>query len=94
MRFLMMSFLAATVLSAPVRAETITLGLNGLVCAFCAAGIEKSFKKEVATDQVDVNLDAKRATVITKPGQTFDDATLTRIVTDAGYTLTSITRGK
>ena len=77
-------------LASTAFAETIHVGLNGLVCAFCAKGIEKSFKKEAATDTVSVDLDKKLATITTKSGQSLEDTAITRIITDAGYTVTTI----
>ncbi len=81
-------------LATPAAAETIHIGLNGLVCAFCAVGVEKSFMKEAATESVKVDLDKKLATVMTKKDQTLDDAAITRIINDAGYQLTTIHREK
>ena len=81
-------------ISGTAYAGTITASVNGLVCAFCATGIEKTFKKQSAVDQVKVDLENKRVTIDTKPGQDLDDATITKLLTNSGYSVTGITRGK
>jgi len=85
---------ALALLSTAAQAETIKASVNGLVCSFCATGIEKTFKKQEAVDTVTVDLDNKLVTVGTKPEQTMDDATVTRLITDAGYSVTGIVRDK
>jgi|SoiMethySBSTD1v2_1073268.scaffolds.fasta_scaffold1689888_2 copper chaperone CopZ len=80
------------ILVGTAQAETITARVNGLVCAFCAIGIEKTLKGLPAVDQVHIDLESKIVTINTKPEQTLDDATLMKCIADAGYTVTSITR--
>ncbi len=74
----------------PVLAETIHVGVDGMVCAFCAKGIENNFKKQEAVKSVAVDLDKKLVTLETKEGKTLDDATIKQVITDAGYTTTNI----
>lgn len=83
-----------TIVSQAAYAGTITATVNGLVCAFCATGIEKTFRKQTAVEKIKVDLENKRVTIDTKPGQDLDDATITRLLTDSGYSITGITRGK
>lgn len=92
-KFLMITALLVT-LSGSAYAETVKAGVNGLVCSFCATGIEKTFKKEAAVDTVKVDLDAKLVTIHLKDGQMLDDKTITSLITDAGYTVTDIKREK
>ncbi len=73
-------------------AENIQVSVNGMVCAFCATGIEKTFNAQPAVSQVKVDLDNKLVTIDTKPKQSLDDATVTKLITDAGYTVTGIKR--
>lgn len=73
-------------------AGTITASVNGLVCAFCATGIEKTFRKQPAVDRIKVDLEDKRVTIDTKAGQDLDDATITKLLTDSGYSVTGIVR--
>jgi copper chaperone CopZ len=88
--------LAATLLSvaASSTAATIEMTVNGLVCAFCAQGIEKKLKKFPATAEVVVNLEHRLVAVSLKVGQDIPDADLRKALTDAGYTVKSIARSE
>jgi mercuric ion binding protein len=87
-------YLCVTLLavSATGTAATIELTINGLVCAFCAQGIEKKLKKFAATAEVVVNLEHRLVAVSLKEGQDIPDADLRKALTDAGYTVKSIER--
>ena len=87
-------FAAAMLLPNMALAETIKASVNGLVCSFCATGIEKTFRKQPAVADVKVDLDQKLVTVNTKSGQNLDDATITTLLTDSGYSVTHIEREK
>jgi copper chaperone CopZ len=78
--------------SASVRAATIEMNVNGLVCAFCAQGIEKQLRKFPATADVIVSLEQKLVAVSLKDGQDIPDAELRRALTNAGYTVKAIER--
>ncbi|UHQ19864.1 heavy-metal-associated domain-containing protein [Lysobacter sp. KIS68-7] len=73
-------------------AKTIEMDVNGLVCAFCAQGIEKTLKGFPATEQVFVSLEHRIVAVELKDGQDIDDAALKKAITDAGYALVTIRR--
>lgn len=91
----MRTFIIATVLiagSSAAHAETILASVNGMVCAFCATGIEKTFRKQAAVEKVDVDLEKQLVTVSTKKDQTLDDATVTKLIEGAGYGVTAIER--
>ena len=90
-RFLLATVMLAALTSA-AQAEMIKATVNGLVCAFCAAGIEKTFRAQPAVDQVKVDLETKLVTIHTRPNQTLDDATVTKLIGDAGYSVTGISR--
>ena len=53
-------------------AESIKASVNGMVCAFCAQGIEKSLSKMPATQAVHVDLKKKIVLIEAKAGQTLD----------------------
>lgn len=78
--------------SSLASAKTIEMDVNGLVCAFCAQGIEKSLKSFPATEAVFVNLEHRIVAVQLKEGADIDDATLRKAITDAGYTIVAIRR--
>src|ERR1700689_4547338 len=77
---------------ASVHAATIEMNVNGLVCAFCAQGIEKQLRKFPATADVVVSLEQKLVAVALKDGQDIPDAELRRALTNAGYTVKDIQR--
>ena len=83
---------AALLLSVAANAGTIEMKVNGLVCAFCAQGIEKTLKGYPATADVVVSLENRLVAVATKEGQDIPDAELRKALTDAGYTVKSIDR--
>ena len=77
---------------ASVEAATIEMNVNGLVCAFCAQGIEKQLRKFPATAEVLVSLEHKLVAVSLKEGQDIPDADLRKALTNAGYTVKTIER--
>lgn len=87
--FLSLVFLAATVAQA---AETINVGVNGMVCSFCAQGLTKKFLEEPAVESVDVSLKKKNVRVTLKEGETLSDQTIKDVVGWAGYTVSKIER--
>ena len=78
--------------SVSVNAATVEMHVNGLVCAFCAQGIEKRLRKLPATADVVVSLERRLVAVALKDGQDIGDADLRKALTDAGYTVTAIER--
>lgn len=74
------------------QATTIQMTVNGLVCAFCAQGIEKKLRKFPATMDVLVNLEHRLVAVGLKDGQDIPDEALRKALTDAGYTVKAIER--
>ena len=74
------------------HATTIEMHVNGLVCAFCAQGIEKKLRKFPATADVVVSLEQRLVAVALKDGQDIPDAELRKALTNAGYTVTAIQR--
>jgi mercuric ion binding protein len=78
--------------SSLASAKTIEMDVNGLVCAFCAQGIEKTLKGFPATEAVFVSLEHRIVAVQLKDGTDIDDATLRKAITDSGYTIVAIRR--
>ena len=73
-------------------AKTIEMDVNGLVCAFCAQGIEKTLKGFPATESVFVSLEHRIVAVQLRDGQDIADPALAKAITDAGYKLVAIRR--
>lgn len=74
------------------QAGTIEMKVNGLVCAFCARGIEKTFHKNPAVADVVVSLEDKLVAVQMNEGTDISDQELRATLTDAGYDIKSIER--
>ena len=74
------------------NATTIEMKVYGMVCGFCAQGIEKILKKNPATQDVVVDLEKKLVVVTIREGQDISDADLTKAIGDAGYELKQIAR--
>jgi copper chaperone CopZ len=94
MRKTILTFIALVTLSGLAWAETITTQVNGMVCAFCATGIEKTFRKQPEVAMVKVDLPKKQVVITTKPGRTLSDAKIKEVVTYSGYTMGKIHRAK
>jgi copper chaperone CopZ len=73
-------------------ADTTEMKVYGLVCSFCAQGIEKTLRKNPATDDVVVSLEKKLVAIATKAGQDIPDEDLTKALTEAGYDVKGILR--
>ena len=68
--------------------------VNGLICDFCVQSLTKTFKKQAAIRAVAVDLDSKEVRLGFKPGMNIDDATIGKLIKDAGYNVVSISRRK
>ena len=71
-------------------AQTIKAEVNGMVCAFCAQGIEKKLRALSQTQDVYVNLKGRVVAVEIKDGQTLAPQTIRDLVKDAGYDVVAI----
>ena len=70
--------------------QTIKAEVNGMVCAFCAQGIEKKMRSLSQTKDVFVDLKNKIVAVEIKDGQTLSHDTVRDLIKDAGYDVTRI----
>jgi mercuric ion binding protein len=86
------SVIALMLFNATASAGTIEMKVYGLVCGFCAQGIEKTLRKNPATADVVVSLENKLVAIGTKEGADISDAELTKSLTDAGYDVKKIER--
>ena len=84
--------LLAVLVSGSVSAATIELTVNGLVCGFCAQGIEKTLRRNAATDDVFVSLENRLVAIATKPETDIADEVLRKALKDAGYDVKAIAR--
>jgi copper chaperone CopZ len=84
--------IASLLLAATANAATIEMTVNGLVCAFCAQGIEKTLRKNPATEDVIVSLEDRLVAIATRSGADIPDEVLRKALTDAGYDVKAISR--
>jgi mercuric ion binding protein len=94
MKHTLLTLIMVAGLSGAALAETIQTTVHGMVCAFCATGIEKTFRKQPEVATVHVDLPKKTVTITTKPGTTLSDAKIKEVVTYSGYTMGKIVRKK
>lgn len=90
LKFVMAALLAAATFAA--HARTIEMQVNGLVCAFCAQGIEKQFRALPEASDVYVSLDDRIVAVELKPDADITDAELEKAITGAGFSLVGVKR--
>ena len=94
MRNILLTLTILVALSTSALAETVKATVNGMVCAFCATGIEKKLKTNPEVDTVKIDLATKLVTIKTKPGQTISDEKVTEVIKYAGYSVEKIVRDK
>jgi copper chaperone CopZ len=83
---------ALLILGNAAHAITIEMQVNGLVCGFCAQGIEKTLRKNPATADVLVSLEDRLVAIVTKDNRDIADDELRKSLTDSGYTVKAIAR--
>jgi len=66
--------------------------VDGLACPYCAYGIEKKLKKIDGVEKIDVDLNKGLVTVNVAEGVTLDEARMTQLFKDAGFTYRSMTK--
>ncbi len=65
--------------------EELKVGVKGMVCAFCAQGIEKKFNAQPEVEKVQVSLENKFVKLNFKDGKRLSNDKITEILKDAGY---------
>ena len=61
------------------------ISINGMVCSFCAQGLETRLKAVPGTESVQIDLSKGMVMITARPGATLDAATLKKAIRDAGY---------
>ena len=72
--------------------QIINVGVNGMVCDFCAQALTKVFMSKEQVQDIDVSLNDKIVRVTLKDGQDMDDETVTELINNSGYDVREITR--
>lgn len=89
----MKTVIAMLLLAASLTAQaatTLKAEVNGMVCAFCAQGIEKKLRALPQTRDVYVNLKDRIVAVELRDGQTLAPQAVRDLVKDAGYDVVAI----
>jgi copper chaperone CopZ len=94
MRYTLLVLVIALGLCGVAAADTIQATVNGMVCGFCATGIEKTFKTQTEVRAVNVDLENKLVTIETKQGRTLDDTRIKKLLGNAGYSVVAVARQK
>lgn len=84
------ALLAAAASASAADAPTVKFSVNGMVCAFCAQGIEKRLVKMPETGQLYINLARKIVAVEPKAGKAIDIDKVRHEITEAGYDVTRV----
>jgi len=77
-------------LSMNIYAQTQRIEVLGMVCAFCAQGIETSFSSDENIKDVFVNLENYFVVIESRDGKGIDENFITTIIIDAGYDVQKI----
>lgn len=70
--------------------KELTVHVDGLVCSFCAKGIEKQFKKNENVESIKVDLKEKKVFIKVKENKDLTENTIKKTLEDSGYTFVKI----
>jgi copper chaperone CopZ len=87
--FVMSGALMAPAWSAAQGAR-VEVTVNGMVCSFCAQGIERNLRRLPFTQAVSVYLKQHRVTISVKPGAVVDDQQIRKAIRDSGFDVREI----
>lgn len=90
MKKIFIATLLSAFLSPAFAVTSMKVTVNGMVCAFCAQGIEKRISKMPATRAVYVDLKKKTVVVEPKEGMVLDQKAILEEVKDAGYDIVKV----
>lgn len=90
MKKLLFTIVALTLSSTAWAAKSVRVDVNGMVCSFCAAAIEKKLSALPEAKAVYVNLEKKIVAVELKDGKSVKLDTVKAQIVDAGYDVVKI----
>jgi copper chaperone CopZ len=94
MRYTLLVLVTALSLCGVAAADIIQITVNGMACALCVTGIEKSFRAQPEVVSVDVDLENNLVTIHTRQARTVDDSKIKTVLGNAGYSVVRIVRQK
>ncbi len=93
MKTMMIILLLGNMAFAQGKIKTTTVTVKGMVCSFCAQGIEKKLKTFKEVQSVNVDLDTKKVVVQATDDKILTQDVLKKTIKDAGYDVVDITVG-
>ena len=82
--FLILIFIMGLTARAAAESE-MKVGVKGMVCAFCAQGIEKKFKVLPEVSKIDVSLENKYVIIKFKDGKTLPKEKIAELLKESGF---------
>lgn len=82
--FIATLFLSALAFAKPLTGE-VHVKVKGMVCAFCAQGLTKAFKKLPEVQDVKVSLEEKYVHLTLKKDTSLEDTKIIDTIKEAGY---------
>lgn len=93
MKTILLLLLLGPMASAQTKTKTTTVTVKGMVCSFCAQGIEKKIKNFKEVKSVHVDLDTKKVVVESTDDKELTQEVLKKTIKDAGYDVVDIKVG-
>jgi mercuric ion binding protein len=75
-----------------IAEETAKLQVSGVVCSFCAQGIQKRFQQTGVIKSVEVDLDKHEVSLVFLDSKTLSDTEIGDLLESAGYNLLKVQR--
>ena len=83
---------SATASDQPIEERHIRVHVTGMVCDFCARGLERGFKKLAAVASVSVDLVESTVDLTLQPNHTLSDKQISTVVNDSGVAVKKVDR--
>lgn len=90
MKKLFLIAVLALFINTAFAANSIYAEINGMVCAFCAKGINKKLREQNSTQDVWVDLKSRMVIVELKEQKTMSLEAFTKLIKYAGYDVASV----
>ena len=89
-----LAFVTSAALMGPAwsaaQGARVEVTVNGMVCSFCAQGIERNLRRLSLTEAVSVDLKQHRVTISVKPGAVIDYQQIRKAIRDSGFDVREI----
>lgn len=92
MKKLLVTLMLSAMTPAAFAVTTIKAEVNGMVCAFCAKGIEKKLNALPQKQAAFVDLKSRVVALQLKEGQDVSNEAFSKVIEDAGYSVAKLER--